>query len=75
MIQPKEDNYSDLFATLYLPTCQALRKFKPIKRKSPPKNATVKYPDDHVIDSFLVYNEDEFEQPSTIPFIDDDRFV
>ena len=75
MIQPKEECYSDLFATLYLPTCQALRKFKPIKRKSPPKVAAVRYADDDVIDSFLVYNENEFEQPSTIPFIDDELFA
>ena len=74
MINPKEDNFHDLFASLYLPTCQALRKFKPVKRKSPVKLDTVKYPDDDVLDRFLVYNQDDFVPTLTMPNIDDDKF-
>ena len=74
MFNPKEDNYHDLFASLYLPTCQALRKFKPVKRKSPVKLATVRYDDDDVLDRFLVSNPDDFVPTLFMPNIDDDRF-
>ena len=73
MIAP-EDNFRDLYKSLYLSTSPVLRKFKPKKRKSPAKKFAHKSDDQIMIDSFLMYDENNLELATRMPYTPEGLF-